>query len=127
MLKEIRHYYRLDKNVEFARFMGLSEQNAYTWTKRSTFDLEVVYERCPEINPEWLLSRGERGEMLRSDAEKKALGTKGGASISAQMLTEAREIANKALTALAEEQRRCAEYQQQQSRLVDVLDKALSK
>lgn len=127
MLKEIRHYYRLEKNVDFARFMGLTEQNAYTWTKRSTFDLEVVYAHCPEINPEWLLSRGERGEMLRSDAEKKTLSPKAGASVSAQMLTEARETANKALAALAEEQRRLAECQQQQTRLVDLLDKALSK
>lgn len=107
--------------------MGLTEQNAYTWTKRSTFDLEVVYTHCPEINPEWLLSRGERGEMLRSDAEKKALEPNSGASISAKMLSEAMETANKTLAALTEEQRRLAECQQQQARLVDLLDKALSK
>lgn len=65
--------------------------------------------------------------MLRSDAEKKTLSPKAGASVSAQMLTEARETANKALAALAEEQRRLAECQQQQTRLVDLLDKALSK
>lgn len=64
MNKLIEHY-RLHRNVDFAKFFDISEQNAYGW-KRGGYNIYVVYQHCPEINPEWLLSDGEKGEMLRS-------------------------------------------------------------
>lgn len=128
MLKEIRRYYRLDKNVEFARFFELSEQTAYAWTKRATFDLELVYKNCPEINPDWLLSHGENGAMLRSggNQSQSIVGNNNTAAANGVIMGTTHESLNKALDALAEEQRRCAEMQAQQARLIELLDKAIS-
>lgn len=64
MLKQIKEYLKLTKNADFAKFMGISEQNSYTWTKRKTFDPATILAKCPEINADWLLT-GE-GEMLKN-------------------------------------------------------------
>lgn len=128
MLKEIRRYYRLDKNAEFARFFELSEQTAYSWTKRATFDIELVYEKCPEISPDWLLSHGENGPMLRSgsNTSQSIVGNNNTAAANGVIMGAAQDTLNKAFESLAEEQRRCAEMQAQQARLIELLDKAIS-
>lgn len=66
MLKQIAEYYGLTKNMDFARFFEISDQNAYIKRKTGVLDFEEIYKRCPDISPDWLLSRGE-GPMLRAD------------------------------------------------------------
>ena len=67
MLEQIRTHYGLGRNADFARFFDITEQNAYGWSKRGTFDVVSIYNKCPELNPEWLLT-GE-GEMLKSQGQ----------------------------------------------------------
>lgn len=65
MWNEIREHYNLKRNVDVARYFGVKEQVANNWTKRGVMDLERVYQLCPDISPDWLLSRGESGPMVR--------------------------------------------------------------
>lgn len=65
ILNKIREHYGLKRNIDFAKYFGISEQNANAWYKRTSLDYEAIYKYCPEINPDWLLSGGE-GEMLRT-------------------------------------------------------------
>lgn len=64
MLKCIRDHYGLQRNVDFARHFGISEQLANNWNNSGKLDYIEIYRRCPDISPDWLLSGGE-GQMIR--------------------------------------------------------------
>ncbi|MDO4224760.1 MAG: hypothetical protein Q4C75_02585, partial [Bergeyella zoohelcum] len=51
-------------DAEFARFLEIPAQNLSKWKARNTYDIELIYTKCPEINPEWLLTG--QGEMLKN-------------------------------------------------------------
>ncbi len=65
----IEHYTRGNK-AQFAKRLNVSAQTISAWIARSTFDAELIYTKCSDVNPRWLLT-GE-GEML---AEEGAAGT----------------------------------------------------
>lgn len=66
MLRQIAEYYHISRNVDFAKFFGISEPLAFSRMKSGYLDYEEIYNRCPDISPDWLLSGGE-GPMLRAD------------------------------------------------------------
>jgi repressor LexA len=68
ILNNIQKHYGYDKDVHFAGFLGIPAQNLSKWKSRSTYDAELIYTKCPEINPEYLLT-GE-GEMLKDSSPK---------------------------------------------------------
>lgn len=63
ILNKIKDHYNIKKDAEFARFLGITTANMYTWIKRSTYDASTILAKCPDISAEWLLT-GE-GEMLK--------------------------------------------------------------
>ena len=65
ILSKIKSHYNFEKDADFARFLEIKPQTLSSWYSRNTFDIELLYSKCVEINPEWLLT-GE-GEMLKSD------------------------------------------------------------
>ena len=64
LIGRIAEHYDIERNADFADYFGIPRQNAVYWL-RGGYDIYAVYQKCPEINPEWLLSGGEVGEMLR--------------------------------------------------------------
>lgn len=56
MLNMLQSYYGLNKDVDFANTLGISSQVLSNWKKRNTFDAELIYTKCLNINPEWLLT-----------------------------------------------------------------------
>ncbi|MFE3868738.1 helix-turn-helix domain-containing protein [Flavobacterium sp. LS2P90] len=56
MLNMIQNYYKLNKDIEFASLLGISSQVLSNWKKRNTFDAQLIYTKCLNINPEWLLT-----------------------------------------------------------------------
>jgi hypothetical protein len=60
----IRSHYGLDRNVDFANRLGVSPQQANAIVNRVNLDYDLIHEKFPEVSPEWLLSKGERGEMI---------------------------------------------------------------
>lgn len=58
----INHYERGNKS-QFAKRLGVSAQGLSTWLSRNTFDIELIYSKCENINPEWLLTG--KGNMLK--------------------------------------------------------------
>lgn len=115
MLAAIRKHYGLKKNAQFAKFFDLTPQNAYSWTNRGYIDPISIYSHCPEINPEWILSLGEKGSMLR-DSE----------SGDPTPPASAGELAQ-ALNALANSQEQCRKAQEQISSLLAILDKTVGR
>ena len=64
-LEEIIRYYSDGKPTAFAKFLGVAPSTVSTWLSRDTFDYDLLFAKCEEINAEWLLS-GE-GEMLSNN------------------------------------------------------------
>ena len=67
LLKLIEHYSDGNKS-EFARMIGVSPQAVNTWISRNTFDIDIVYAKCVNISPEWLLTG--KGPMLKPTTEE---------------------------------------------------------
>lgn len=65
ILDRIKKAYTLKSNAKLASFLGIPPTTLSSWYSRNTFDLDLIYEKCVEINLNWLLT-GE-GEMLRSE------------------------------------------------------------
>ena len=68
VLDRIKSFYKLKGNADLARFLGVAPNTITNWYGRKTFDLDVIYTKCVNINFNWLLT-GE-GEMLRSEQKK---------------------------------------------------------
>lgn len=71
VLDRIKEYYKLKGNAELARFLGVAPNTITNWYGRKTFDIDVIYTKCVDIDMNWLLT-GE-GNMLRSESEKESI------------------------------------------------------
>jgi hypothetical protein len=83
---------------EFARFLEIKPQTLATWHSRNTFDINIIYSKCYEISPDFLLTG--KGEMLRNVAEKKEENP---------MAVELLDYKNKEIEALKEQLKECQE------------------
>ena len=68
ILNKIKSYLNLKSDTELANFLGIKPQVLSNWRARNTFDTELIYTKCVDIDANWLLT-GE-GEMLRSETTK---------------------------------------------------------
>lgn len=96
VIRKIAEHYGITRNIDFSKFFNILPQIAVNWMK-GKYNIYVVYEKCrDQINPEWLLSLGEVGEMLRADTTEEAKET--------ITLNKALENTKEALARLADEQ-----------------------
>ena len=65
ILDEIKEYYKFKTDAEFARYLGIRPQSLSNWKRRNSFNPFLVYRKCPEINPDWILL-GE-GTIIKID------------------------------------------------------------
>ena len=56
ILRQISDYYGITRNVDFAKFFGLSIQTAFQRMKNGFVDFEQIYAKCPDISPDWMLA-----------------------------------------------------------------------
>lgn len=66
MLDEIKIHYGFKKDAELADFLEITRQTLFNWKSRNSFDAELLYSKCTELNPAWLLT-GD-GTMLQKDS-----------------------------------------------------------
>ena len=64
ILKELIEHYSDGKNADFAQKLGIKPQTISSWMARSTFDIELIYAKCEDLDANWLLT-GE-GSMYRT-------------------------------------------------------------
>lgn len=64
ILKELIEYYSEGKNADFAQKLGIKPQTISSWMARNTFDIELIYAKCENLDANWLLT-GE-GSMHRT-------------------------------------------------------------
>lgn len=65
ILNAIKNHLGFDKDSDFARFLGIKPQTLSTWHTRNTFDIELLYAKCEQIDANWLL--GGNSPMLRNE------------------------------------------------------------
>ena len=59
ILNKLQKHYKFKKDNDFALFLGISGQLLSKWKLRNTFDVDVLYTKCTEISPDFLLSGNE--------------------------------------------------------------------
>ena len=69
ILNKLQEYYRFKKDIDFADFLGISGQVLSKWKTRNTYDIELIYTKCTEISPEWLITG--KGSMLKSEEKSR--------------------------------------------------------
>lgn len=67
MLNRIKEHYNFTSNAEFARFLDISPQALSNWYSRNTFDYEILYTKCVDVDIDWLFTG--KGEMLKKEKE----------------------------------------------------------
>lgn len=68
ILNELKKFYNFKKELDFANFLEIKPQTLSSWYKRNTFDIELIFAKCKEINADWLFTG--KGEMLRIETGK---------------------------------------------------------
>lgn len=119
MWSAIRAHYNLKRNVDVARFFEVTDQVANGWTKKGIFDCEEVYRRCPDISPEWILSQGEKGPMLRPVSQ--SINGDHNTQVGGDYKQECNDSIRHALTLVATEQENTRKLQEQNAALIDII------
>lgn len=67
-LERLVEYYGNGNKSHFAKILGVKAQTINTWLSRNTYDTELIFAKCDNINASWLLT-GE-GNMLNNEEPK---------------------------------------------------------
>lgn len=71
IINKIQDTYQLSKDGEFADFLGISKQTLSNWKARNSFDIELLYTKCVNINPVFLLTgEGPVKNIVEKDVNK---------------------------------------------------------
>ena len=70
-LQSLIDYYCQGNKTQFANKLGISPQGVTTWLARDTFNIELVYAKCENISPSWLLTG--KGRMINTTPSHDAL------------------------------------------------------
>lgn len=68
ILSNIKKHYNFEKDAHFANFLGVKPTTLSSWHSRNTFDIELLFAKCVDIDANYLLSGIP--PMLKVDAQK---------------------------------------------------------
>lgn len=67
ILNKIKDRFRFNSDSQFASFLGIKPQTLSSWHSRNSFDIELLYAKCVDINPNFLFTG--KGEILLTDID----------------------------------------------------------
>ena len=120
----IRQHYGLERNIDFAKHLGVTPQQANAIVKRVNKDYDLVHEKFPEVSAVWLLSKGEKGEMIEEEHGNETDGSATGTGFRADDLKVA---LNNAQHALLNEQETCRKLQNQMDGMLEIMKNMTAK
>lgn len=56
ILNELKAYYGFSSDSDFADFLGIKRQTLSSWHSRNTFDIELLYAKCVNVDGNFLLT-----------------------------------------------------------------------
>lgn len=56
ILNKIKDEYQFKSDTAFAEFLGIKPQTLSSWYTRNSFDIDLIYSKCVNINTDFLLS-----------------------------------------------------------------------
>ena len=59
ILERIKAFYKLKSDAKLASFLGIPPTTLASWYSRNTFNLDLIYEKCVDIDLKWLLTGEE--------------------------------------------------------------------
>lgn len=65
ILNKIKTYLNIDTDTEFAKYLDIKPQVLSNWRKRNTFDIDLIYTKCENVDANWLLTG--KGSMLKQE------------------------------------------------------------
>lgn len=69
VLNKIKLHLNIKSNKTFADFLEIKPTTLAMWYSRNTYDIELIFKKCKQIDANWLLT-GE-GDMLKSESINK--------------------------------------------------------
>lgn len=67
MILDLIDYYSNGNKTLFSKKLGVTPQTISSWLSRNTFDKELIFAKCENINAEWLLTGN--GPMLKEEQQ----------------------------------------------------------
>ena len=68
IIERLKMALNIRKDIDLARFLGISQSTLATWKIRNSIKWEIIFEKCNNINLNWLLT-GE-GEMFLNSTQE---------------------------------------------------------
>ncbi len=65
ILSQIKNHYKFKSDTQFAIHLGIKPQVLSNWKSRNTYDAELIYTKCLDLSPAWLLTG--KGPMLQEN------------------------------------------------------------
>lgn len=62
IIKEIKKHLNIEKDKDFADFLGVKQNTLSTWKSRNTLDYEKIISKCDFLNANWLITG--QGNMI---------------------------------------------------------------
>ena len=56
ILNELKAFLGIDSDTDFAEFLGISRQTLSSWHARNTFNIELLYAKCVNVDGNYLLT-----------------------------------------------------------------------
>lgn len=56
ILNRIKAHYGFKRNTELAKFLGISNTTLSNWYVRNTMDFDLIFTKCEELNPNWIIT-----------------------------------------------------------------------
>lgn len=79
ILNNIKSHYNFNSDSDFAKFLGIKPQTLSSWHARNTFDIELLYAKCENINADFLLTgKGDVEKTKSKENATKIIGGKNG-------------------------------------------------
>ena len=73
ILNKLKSHYGFNSDTDFSKFLGIKPQTLSSWHSRNSFDIDLIYSKCVNVNGDFLLSGTgeiEKTKSLKNVVEK---------------------------------------------------------
>ena len=67
ILNRIKTHYGFKQKSQLAGFLGINTSTLSNWYARNTLDLDLILEKCVDLNPNWIINGKNTQHLKQSD------------------------------------------------------------